>query len=232
MLREIIDGLARLNRQSVPFDPSTLGDAAAMETQWVPLVKGGASFRTHKLVVKNAQRIEFRTASGGFVFAAVFVLMGLGLAAVAIGQFIAGTFNAGKLFFIMPLAFGVVFAGVGVLVFRALTAPVVFDTSIGFFWKGRMKPEAMFVNASEETLRNIADLHSVYALQIVAEHCTGSKSSYYSYELNLVMKDGRRVNVIDHGDVQKVRADAGQLAALLGKPVWDATAEISNARTA
>jgi hypothetical protein len=36
------------------------------------------------------------------------------------------------------------------------------------------------------------------------------------------------VNIIDYGDVQKVRADAG----LLGKPVWDATASGTNARIA
>jgi hypothetical protein len=65
MLRKILHDLVRTDRQSVPFDPSVLGDAVATETQWVPLVKGGASFRTHKLVVKNAQRIEFRAAAGG-----------------------------------------------------------------------------------------------------------------------------------------------------------------------
>jgi hypothetical protein len=35
-------------------------------------------------------------------------------------------------------------------------------------------------------------------------------------------KDGKRVNVIDHGDLEKVRTDARTLAEFLNKPVWDA----------
>jgi hypothetical protein len=41
-----------------------------------------------------------------------------------------------------------------------------------------------------------------------------------SYELNLVLKDGRRINVVDHGGADKIRTDAATLADFLGVPVW------------
>ena len=41
--------------------------------------------------------------------------------------------------------------------------------------------------------------------------------------MNLVLHDGRRYNVVDHGDQAKIRADAQALAAFLNVPVWDAT---------
>ena len=37
------------------------------------------------------------------------------------------------------------------------------------------------------------------------------------------MKDGSRVNVVDHGDLAHIRQDARQLAQFLDVPVWDAT---------
>ncbi|MGD9320846.1 MAG: hypothetical protein PVH99_12810, partial [Desulfobacteraceae bacterium] len=50
----------------------------------------------------------------------------------------------------------------------------------------------------------------------------GSKRSYYSYELNLVLRDSKRTNVMDHGDYEKLREDAQTLSQFLEKPVWDA----------
>ncbi len=52
---------------------------------------------------------------------------------------------------------------------------------------------------------------------------TGNKSSYYSYELNLVLDDGSRINVVDHGNLDRLRGDAQTLSRFLDKPVWDAT---------
>ena len=49
----------------------------------------------------------------------------------------------------------------------------------------------------------------------------GDKSSYYSYELNLVLEDGARLNVVDHGDLKALQADAEILSEYLQVPVWD-----------
>ncbi len=51
---------------------------------------------------------------------------------------------------------------------------------------------------------------------------SGNKSSYYSYELNLVLNDGSRINVVDHGNLKRLRSDTQTLSQFLGKPVWDA----------
>ena len=52
---------------------------------------------------------------------------------------------------------------------------------------------------------------------------SGNKNSYYSYELNLVLEDGSRVNVVDQGNLKRLRSDAQTLSRFLDKPVWDAT---------
>ena len=39
--------------------------------------------------------------------------------------------------------------------------------------------------------------------------------------MNLVLKDGKRLNVIDYGDEEQLRIDASQLAEMLDKPIWE-----------
>jgi hypothetical protein len=56
---------------------------------------------------------------------------------------------------------------------------------------------------------------------VIAERVSGNKSSYLSYELNLVLSDGRRINVIDHGDKIKILVDAHDLAEFLDIPIWN-----------
>lgn len=73
------------------------------------------------------------------------------------------------------------------------------------------------------SVKNFAGLEDIHALQLLSEYCRGGKKrSYYSYELNLVLRNGRRINVMDHGDCKKLREDAQTLSEFLDKPVWDA----------
>ena len=67
-------------------------------------------------------------------------------------------------------------------------------------------------------------LAEIYALQILKEYVQSDKGGYYSYEMNLVLADASRINVVDHGDVKRIRREAAMLAAVLDMiPVWDAS---------
>ena len=66
------------------------------------------------------------------------------------------------------------------------------------------------------------DLRTAEALQLIREYVRGNKSSYYSYELNLICSDGSRINIVDHGALRKLREDAVLLAEYLSVPIWDA----------
>ena len=66
------------------------------------------------------------------------------------------------------------------------------------------------------------NLNQVCAIQLIREYVSGNKSSYYSYELNLVCADGERINIVDHGSLPVIRNDGETLADYLSIPVWDA----------
>ncbi len=208
--------LERLNNDEL----SGYADPAAAAVDWSPLKSGGTNFRTHKLIKTGLDRMEFRAAMGAKIFYLIFFLIGLGLfAGFSIAEFQSEKFDLGML---LPIFVGLVFTLVGGGLFYHGTLPIVFDKKNGYFWKGRKSPDKVF---SKSVIKHLAELDNIYALQLLSEHCSGneSSSSYYSYELNLVLKTGERINVVDHGNANKLREDATILADFLDKPVWDRT---------
>lgn len=223
MFRELARKLKRITVEPVPYDPSALGDEIAMRTGWGPARGGGASFRTHRLVEVAPDRREFRATRGAVAFYLIFLVVGLG---TIVGFSLAGVANgfpsgSGSLIArVLPFLVGTVFAGAGGALLYSGAAPIVFDRRRGDYWKGRRAPYEV-TNRSE--LEEWVELDRIHALQIVSEHCRSDDSSYYSYELNIVLDDGSRLNVVDHGNRAELRADAEALAAFLERPLWDAT---------
>jgi len=225
MFGKLIEKLKSLTRSGTSFDPSTLNDPVAAQTEWIPAKGGGANFRTHKLVVINPYRLEFQASLGAKLFYIAFIVIGM---AVFIA-FLSSRISSGTLTFdmetIMPLFIGLVFACAGGCLFYFGTAPVVFDKRDSYFWKGRKSPNAVF---DKSTIKKFARFGDIHALQLISEYCRGNKSSYYSYELNLVLKSNRRINVVDHGSRDKIREQAATLSRFLSKPVWDAIGEYTS----
>jgi len=223
MLKGLIEKLKHLTREPVPYDPSVLGDPIALKTEWTPAKSGGASFRTHKLVSVNSFRMEFRASAGAMVFYLVFMLIGLG---VLVGFSYAGLTGGGLsgqgvdgIALFLPIFVGLVFTVAGGCMMYFGASPRVFDKRRGAFWRGRGAPYGARMRQGNT---NSAELDDIHALQIISEHCRSDKSSYYSYELNLILRDSSRINVVDHGNVDELRVDTRALSEFLGTPVWDA----------
>ncbi len=213
MLKNIISQLT--GDQNLPqFDPSLLQDPLAMKTAWTPLAGGGSNFKTAGLHSVDEQRMEFRASAGMKLMAVVFVVMGLVLAAIFFSK------KPETMRDYIPVAMGVIFAVSGAGMFYSACTPTVFDLGHGYFCRSRKKPERMIAPSK---LKRYAPLNRVHALQIIAEFCKSKNSSYYSYELNLVLDDGSRVHVIDHGNHLALRTDAQTLSHFLNKPLWDAS---------
>ena len=218
MFKKLEEKMKRMVSDHVSFDPSSIDDPVAMQTEWTPAKGGGANFRTHKLVTVSANRMEFRASIGAKLFYLIFLLAGMGiLIGGSFSKFSseAPSFDMETFIF---LFLGLVFVSVGGSMLYFGTAPIVFDKRKGFFWKGRKAPDQVL---NKSSLKHFAHLEQIHALQLVSEYCRGNKSSYYSYELNLVLGNGQRINVVDHGNQNKLRGDATSLSSFLEKPIWD-----------
>ena len=213
-MKEIIDAARKGDSD---FDASVFGDDLAMQTEWGPAKGGGTNMGTHKLKEVSPGRLEFKPTLAVYLFSGAFMLVGL---AAAIGTTYAGfTEDVRALYFGVP--FGVIFFLAGFFVLRSFAKPRVFDQNFGYYWKGK----SQLLPNSIELLKEHSQLERIRALQIIRERCTSSSDkgtrTYYSYELNLVLDDATRLNVIDHGKQALMQKDANTLAEFLGVPVWD-----------
>lgn len=99
------------------------------------------------------------------------------------------------------------------------TVPVAFDKIENCFDKGR-KPSIS--GKSWPSPEQSVPLNKIHALQLIGEYYQSGRSSIHSYELNLVLNNGSRVNVIQHGVKLKLLSDAQLLSSFLAIPVWNA----------
>jgi hypothetical protein len=220
MFKDLIEKLKKLSRERVSFDPSRFDDPIAAKTEWSPAKGGGASFKTHNLVRVNSNRFIFRSSIGARIFYSVFLLIGLGCAfGFSYSRIMEGTFDY-SMNSLFPILFGSIFTLAGGLMLFFGTKPIVFENGSGYFWKGRKNPQ--FRNNANDS-KNSTKLSEIHALQIIKEYVRGDKTSYHSYEINLVLNDASRINVVDHGKLKQIREDAEKLSQFLRKPVWDAT---------
>jgi len=219
MLNKLLEKLKVLTRSPGVVDPAGFDDPVAIKTRWTPVKSGGSNFCTRKLKAIESHRIEFRATFGAIIFYSVFFVAGI-VTTVVIVTINLGketmVFNAETFF---PVLVGLVFAVVGLTMLIVGTTPIVFDRLNGYFWRGRKQPS---YTPEASAKANSVELGKIHALQIISEYCRGDKSSYYSYELNLVLRDGERINVVDHGNKRRLQNDAQTLANFLGVPVWDA----------
>lgn len=192
------------------FDPAKSDDPIARKIDWGPLRGGGTNFTTKKLYLVNGNRVEFRGTFfskllGGFFFLGGIPFLLFAFRIVPIEEtdpWMSFAFTiAGILFFI-----------VGGFLAKSAFQTIVFDRTTGTFSKGKV----VAGNA-----KNQCQLSEIHALQLVSERIRGENNTYTSYELNLVLQDGRRINVMDHGGRKRFLTDTKQLAEFLNVPIWD-----------
>ncbi len=200
-------------------DPEVFNHPLSKKTDWHPLAGGGSNFKTHRLDASNAEILVFKCTKGAYLFSGVFIFFGLLGLVLPIALFIEGGMQQWSMIGFAAL-FGGVFLGVGLLMLNLITIPRVFDLFHGVFYKARKKP-VNNMNPSIIKKTSLTKLNEVEAIQIIRERIRSKNSTYYSYEINLVLADASRVNVIDHGKHQAVIEDAETLANALSVPLWD-----------
>lgn len=180
-----------------------------------PLKPGGSNFKTHALVESSSSQLRYRPSVGGALFG--FLFFGIGLGFVIFNLiFEDGLMYNPSLFNLFGLAFGLIFAFAGGYILYHLYKPRVFDKQSGYYYKGyNFKP-------NERELEHQFKLNTIVAVQIIGETIRDSDGSYGSYELNLVLEDSSRRNVVDHGSLKAIIDDAHIVSAFLNVPIWHA----------
>lgn len=196
-------------------DPAN--DTIAQQIDWSPANSGGSNFVSHKIKQVSSTLLKVKKTSTLNLFGGVFFLAGLNYVLLAYYfAYVGGVleeqsilknvqlfFREGGVFLLLGLVFLVIFAG---------TAS--FDKQLNRFSKGKFT-----ISFSE-----------IYAIQLITEFVEsngGSSGSYFSHELNLVLKNGDRINIMDHGVKAHIEEDAVVLGKFLKVPVWNKIANVT-----
>ncbi len=217
-MKKIVNKIQEAIRNaSIPLDPPYFSEyPIASQTSWTPLKPGGSNFKTHTFKLIDTHRAVFGATIGARLFAMVFGSVGFVVGIVGVIILLAST--AHMILVGLGLAvFGGIFAGIGIFLYRTYDKAIVFDLSDGLFWRGK-RPNLSDSAQKPETWCRIT---KIVGIQVLRERVTGDKSSYYSYELNLVLEDASRRHVVDHGSLKQISLDAQQLGEFLQVPVWN-----------
>lgn len=210
-----------ININKVEVKLADTDDPLASRIDWDPVKSGGANFRTQKLERDASTGLLIKPTLGAQLFSLVFMLPGLGglLIGAPYNFFMVGDMGTG-LFFI---ALGGIFFAAGFVMWHHFSKGHVFDKKSGHYYSGKKFKRSQ--NYSDAKQGRLSDIH---ALQMLTERVTsnstkGGSSSYNSYEINLVLKNGQRINVMDHGNESDIEKSAMDLARFLDVPIWRAS---------
>lgn len=106
----------------------------------------------------------------------------------------------------------------GVVMMYLSSTPIVFDKTVGLFWKGRKSPDSSISMTDSHNCTRLTDVHAV---QLISKLQTDNIGVFC--ELNLVMDNGRRIHVLDQRNADMIREYGKTLSRFLEKPLWDAT---------
>ena len=181
-------------------------DPIAQKTEWTPLNKHAASFTTHKLIKKSFSQMQFEATLElkiFYLFPAVF--------GIFLGMAFSGSFN------IIIFIICIILILTGLLLYLFNTKPIIFDKNKGYIWKGKIEDYPYQIIENHKI--KYVTLNQIYAIQLLRSSVRWA----VSYEINLILKDGKRYDVIGHYNLEKIKEDAETLSKFLRIPLWDIT---------
>ena len=119
---------------------------------------------------------------------------------------------------------GLALMGVGVYLYRSADKPVYFDRKNNLFWTGK-RPNLSGVDAGPDSWCRISDLK---AIQVLAERVLDEDGPDIIYELNLILADQSRRNVVRHATRKTIEQDGADLATWLDVPFWNGLPDTIN----
>ena len=198
--RNALDNLkTRAEKRSTGLHPAACaGDPVAQKTEWGPLTSFMTSNITmHKLVPDIGYGLAYKPTWGMKLFFGMFVRIGLACMGFGTQQ---GMTDDDPQWWILPII-GLVFSATGFGFYKNMAKTVMFSYA-----------DSAFISRGTQTPFN--DIHALQLLSYTSE--------YRVYQINLVLKDGNRVHVVNHAAQENAEADAEKIAEFLGnKVIWN-----------
>lgn len=205
------------------LDPRYFDDPVALRTGWEPLSPGGSRHITNRLREIAPQVLSFQPTAYRHYQSLVHLLALLVFGNMLIVSLLRDELNINR-----PDEWWVISALLQILVGCGVTLillnrSIVVDGNAAQVRLGLSRLKWLNKVPWLQTLLccslPFADIHSIQLLDEEVRYLR--EPMFWSYELNLVLSDGKRINLIDHRDQREIRWDAGALSRMMDVPIWD-----------
>jgi hypothetical protein len=167
------------------------------------LLRGGPSFLSHKLIV-NSDIAYLRPTITAMLFCVIYIVVGAFLIGLATYLLVVST-KYDLVIFVG--GFGIAISTFGISLIQPFLSRVSFNRESG-----------IFNNHKDRDVK----LHHIVSLQINNKIIQRKHAlSYACYELNLLTEHGRRINILNHNNLQQLLQDAELLGNFLDVEVKD-----------
>lgn len=199
------------------------------ELIWEPIANESSSFKSQKLVDRRNGIIEIRTTASVLLFHILFIF--IGLFAWLISAVLLLVLDAPEYFSaLIPGLVGGLFLWFGFSeILPKKIATFNFNRQQFTLEQDRQDDKLQPLRAPYILFSQIQGLQLIevfhpsrnhYRLGTLGNGRRRHSSSFYSYELNLILKNNERVNVMSYGDKADIVSNAKRLAERLSVPLW------------
>ncbi len=172
------------------------------------LLQKGPKFRSHTVII-DENIADLKPTISSLLFCVVYIVVGLFLITLAVYVYVK---NHQIDFTIFLGGFGIAITTFGFTLITPFVKQVTFDKNRGTF---------------KNNIDRSVKLENIISLQILNKMITSKHGlSYPCYELNMFTKNGRRINILNHNDLDQLKSDAEKLAEFLSVELFDLQREI------
>lgn len=201
------ENLTYLKEKSGKISLSNILDPFAKEISWLPNKWWWANFKTNVLIKDSLWNYKYRVSYWTMLFSGMFVMFGV-FFTFGIVQLILQNLNKWNVFkyedWVIFMVFPILFLIAGILVYIQFSKRKEFNliNSCCYIWK------------------KVINFNEIYAVQLISE-TIHRRPVYSSYEINLVLKNKERINIIDHGNKEAILLDSQLISNILWVPIWN-----------
>lgn len=172
------------------------------------LFQKGPKFRSHTVIL-DENTAYLKPTISSLSFCVIYIIVGLFLLGLAIAVYLKSSQLDLSIFL---GGFGIAIGTFGFSLIYPFAKQVTFDKSKGTF---------------KNNIDRAVKMENIISLQLLNKMVTSKHGlSYPCYELNMFTKNGRRINILNHNDLDQLSSDAEKLADFLSVELLDLQREI------
>lgn len=203
---------------------NSIDDEIVKKSSFIPLKRWWTNIKSHYLIIDIFWNYIFKVK---WLFPIVFLWL-FSIPLIATLVFFLKDLqilwaNTDFWSYVWQIIFSLIFIAPAWLLFHFLFRSYIFDFQNWYFYDTRLTKKLFELLPKEKYKDKIIPIKEIQALQIISERVHGKNTSYTSYELNMILKDSSRVNIIDHWNLDEIRKNAENLTNKLWVKVYDLT---------